>query len=126
MNKNILKELGISLLIVVAILLLITIIFYNKIAIGQVIPKVEHYALSEEIANEIENDILDETTEIVTTYKLDASDLKRYEKTNEYNKGKKNPFSVEITDTTTEEEDKDSTDKNNSTSENFYKDEGIK
>lgn len=133
-NKELLKDIGISFLIVIAITLLIMVVFYNKISIGRVIPNTEEYTLSEELKNEIEQENLDENSEIIKTYELDASDLKEYEKTNEYNKGKKNPFSAETSGTTNNTttnsssttNDANETAENTSSSTNFYDDDGTK
>ena len=125
MNKSIIKEMGMSLLIVIAIILLIIIICYDKVSIGQVVPKIEEYSMSEDIKNEISKEISEEDTEIVTTYKIDASDLKQYEKTKEYNKGKRNPFSASTAEPGNSGDNTSSED-NNSSSQGFYDDEGIK
>lgn len=137
-GKEMLKDIGISLLIVTAISLGVMIAFYNKVSIGRVIPTVEEYALSEEQQEEINREDTDEEEEIVTTYELEASDLKKYERTKEYNKGKKNPFAVDKTGTSkktntnsaksgdnsaTDDEDSEG---NNSSSSNFYEDDGTK
>lgn len=130
MNKELIKSIGISILVVIAIILIITIISYNKISIGKVIPKIQPYELNEEIKNEIQAEDNQEDTEIVTTYEIDASDLKTYERTKKYNKGKKNPFEQESTapqtGNTTNGNTTATENENNSTSTNFYKDEGIK
>ena len=135
LSKDILKDIGISFLIVIAIILLIMIVFYNKISIGRVIPKAEEYTLSEELANELEQESEDEDSEIIKTYELEASDLKKYEKTNEYNKGKKNPFSAESSattnsttgnNTTSSTNEQNDTVENTSSSTNFYDDDGTK
>ena len=130
MNKNLIKDIIISFLIIIAIILLIIVICYDKVSIGKVIHKIEEYKLSDDIKNEIEQETSDNETEIVTTYQLDSSDLKQYEKTREYNKGKSNPFAAESTDSgnnsntsgenTTTEKD------TNSNSSGFYPNEGIK
>ncbi len=129
-NKELLKDIGISFLIVIAITLLIMIIFYNKISIGRVIPKAEEYVLNEELKNELEQENIDEDSEIIKTYELEASELKQYEKTNEYNKGKKNPFSAEttgpITNTNSTKANTQNEIAENSSSTNFYKDDGMK
>ena len=131
-NKELIKNVCIGFLIIIALVLLLMIVFYNKISIGRVIPKVESYQLSEEAKKELESENSDENSEIVTTYELDASDLKNYEKTKEYNKGKKNPFAAEETssnNTNTEEEgtsDTNESTSSNSTNTNFYEDEGTK
>lgn len=125
MNKNIIKEMSISFLIVVSMILLIIIICYDKVSIGQVVPQIEEYNMSEEIKNEISKEINEEETEIITTYKIDASDLKQYEKTKEYNKGKRNPFSASTAEPGNSENNT-SSESNNSSSQGFYDDEGIK
>lgn len=103
MDKNLIKDIIISFLIIIAIILLIIVICYDKVSIGKVIPKIEEYKLSDDIKNEIDQESADNQTEIVTTYQIDSSDLKQYEKTKEYNKGKVNPFtqySNSVTNTT--------------------------
>ena len=132
MDKNLIKDIIISFLIIIAIILLIIVICYDKVSIGKVIPKIEEYKLSDDIKNEIDQESADNQTEIVTTYQIDSSDLKQYEKTKEYNKGKKNPFAAEETssnNTNTEEEgtsDTNESTSSNSTNTNFYEDEGTK
>lgn len=125
MIKNIIKEVFVSFLIVISILLLTIIIFYNKVSIGQVIPYVEEYNLPEEIKQEIEDNTIDGETEVIITYELDASDLKKYERTKEYNKGKKNPFAVEFSNPPDENQTSSNNSANNN-STNFYDDVGIK
>lgn len=135
MNKEVIKNIGIGILVIIAIILLITIICYNKISIGRLIPTVETYELSEEMKNELATEQADENSEIITTYELDASDLKSYEKTKEYNKGKKNPFAAEETSTNENSSNDTNTTQNNDTtventvsssSSNFYEDDGTK
>lgn len=129
-NKELIKNIGIEILIIIAIILFLMIICYNKISIGRVIPTVEQYQLSDEIKSELESEQTEENSEIITTYELDASDLKKYEKTKEYNKGKKNPFAAEETSTSnTSTEEKGTSETNESTSStntNFYEDDGTK
>lgn len=126
MSKNIIKEIFISFFIVILILLLTIVIFYNKVSIGRVIPQVEEYTLSEELQEEIEEETIDGETEVVITYELDATDLKKYERTKEYNKGKKNPFAVEIVENTNNTLENNIQGNENTPSNNFYDDEGIK
>ena len=72
----------------------------------------------------------DDNTQIITTYHIDAADLKKYEKTKEYNKGKKNPFAEEIITSSNNSIVNGSNNSieepstNNST--NFYDDDGTK
>lgn len=125
-NKELIKSIGISILIIIAILLLLTIISYNKISIGKVIPQVESYELNEEIKSELETEEADQNTEIVTTYEIDATDLKNYEKIKKYNKGKQNPFEEDTTSPNNTVNNTVTENKTNSSSTNFYRDEGIK
>ena len=125
--KEILKSVGISILAIIAIILILTVVFYNKISLSKVVPRAEDYELTDEVRREVESEN-EEQTEVLTTYELDASELKHYEKAKEYNKGKRNPFAA--ADTTSNS----NTDKNNSqgtgnggsSSENFYDDDGTK
>ena len=40
-NKDLIKNIGISILVIIALILLIMVISYNKISIGKVIPKAD-------------------------------------------------------------------------------------
>lgn len=129
---SIIKDIIISILIVVTILLIISIIFYDKISLSKVIPEAEEYTLSDEMQKDLDEGKEEETKQIVTTYYIDAVDLKNYEKSKEYNKGKKNPFaelstsngtSTNENNTTSSENNSNNNDQNN---ENFYDDDGTK
>jgi len=125
---EIIKDLIVSLLIVVCIGIILSIIFYDDIAIGKVIPVADEYALSTEMKNDLENSKLNDAEEIIVNYYIDASDLKKYEKTNQYIKGKSNPF-AEISKN--EIGNNSTTGGNNQSSNNngqggFYEDDGSK
>ena len=79
---------------------------------------------------ELEDSELEDAQEVIVNYYIDAADLKKYEKTNEYDKGKSNPFAeAEISNSnenTTDENNSSSTGNNDNESSNFYEDEGIK
>ena len=94
MFKSIFKEIIIILLLIIAILLILGIILYDYNPITKKVPeKVAEYKLSEEMENELEETITAiETQNIVKTYEVTSDDLKRYERTNDYDKGKVNPF----------------------------------
>ena len=128
MDKNLIKDIIISFLIIIAIILLIIVICYDKVSIGKVIPKIEEYKLSDDIKNEIDIESADNQTEIVTTYQIDSSDLKQYEKTKEYNKGKRDPFAPDsgAAENEASEENKSSENNTNNSSSGFYPNEGIK
>ena len=129
---SIIKDIIISILIVVTILLIISIIFYDKISLSKVIPEAEEYTLSDEMQKDLDEGKEEETKQIVTTYYIDAVDLKNYEKNKEYNKGKKNPFAELSTSngTSTSENNTSSSENNsnnnNKNTENFYDDDGTK
>ena len=125
--KGLIKDIIISILIVACIFLILSVILYNKISISKVIPKSEEYQISNEMQEALNDSAKSENKEFVTTYSIGASDLKKYEATKEYVKGKKNPFAVESTgngsnsNNTTGE-----TDENSSSSDRFYEDDGTK
>lgn len=110
MLKSVFKEIIIILLLLLAIILLIGILFYDYMPNSKTVPaKVEEYALEEDVKQELEQELNDvNSEEIIKIYQLDARDIEVYEKTNEYNKGKVNPFAKYSTDTNT----------NNTTSDN--------
>lgn len=131
---SIIKDIIISILIVVTILLIISIIFYNKISLSKVIPEAEEYVLSNEMQEDLDEGKEEEAKQIVTTYYIDAADLKNYEKNKEYNKGKKNPFAEVSTSSSNSStsgnnnsnKNNSSTENNEKTNENFYEDDGTK
>lgn len=127
---EIIKDFFISALIVVCLCMIISVIFYDKVSLGKVIPESENHALSEEMQQELEESNLEDAEEVIINYYIDAADLKKYEKTNEYIKGKSNPFAVQdISDTdnsNTDNANNSSSTGNNSSSENFYEDDGTK
>ncbi len=127
---GIVKDIIISLLIVITILLVLSILFYDKISLSKVIPEAEEYVLSEEMQKDLDEGKEEETKQIVTTYYIDSTDLKKYEKNKEYNKGRKNPFaevSASSGTSTSENNTTSSSDNNdNNNSQNFYDDDGTK
>lgn len=129
-NITLIKDIFISILIVITIILLIYVIFYDKISLNKVIPESEEYELSEEMAIDLNATVTEETSPVVTTYSIDAADLKKYEQNKEYNKGKKNPFAIEsdiINDNSTDASSDTSIDTNSTVdSDKFYEDIGIK
>lgn len=127
-NIDLIKDLIISILIVICIALVISIISYNKISLSKVIPESQEYILSSEMQEDLNKSHTDEATEVVKTYYIDAADLRKYESTKEYDKGKKNPFAVE-SDSSENENIANNIDSNGSTSSpntNFYEDDGTK
>ena len=126
---RIIKDLIISILIVICMVVSFSVIFYDQISLSKVIPQSEDYLLSEEMKKGIEDSISEEEKEVVTKYYIDAADLKKYEKTKEYNKGKKNPFAAEVispSNTATNTNTSSDLSENNNKSEHFYEDDGTK
>lgn len=119
---EIIKDLIVSILIIICIIIILSLVFYNKIAITRVIPESEEYFLSEEMEEEIENSKIEEAQETVTTYYIDASDLKKYEKNKEYVKGKSNPFSM----TSEYSGEVNTNTSSNTNNKGFYEDDGTK
>lgn len=120
---DIIKNLIISSFIVICILIVASLVFYDKIALNKVIPETETYYLSEEMEKEIEKTNLDETEEVVVTYSIDATDLRKYEKNNQYVKGKSHPFAATSDYTAS---NSTTTSSSSSSSSGFYEDDGTK
>lgn len=98
MLKSVIKETIIVLLLLLAILLLLGVFLYDYIPTNKIVPKTEQYQVPNTIKQELEesvNDIEEQKTQIV--YEIDGTDLKNYEKTNDYQKGKVNPFAQDTT-----------------------------
>ncbi len=94
MGKAFIKEFIIILLLLFAIILVLAVFLYDYIPTSKVVPKVEAYEAPNSIKQELEASIEDsekEATQIV--YEIDGTDLKNYEKSKDYQKGKVNPFS---------------------------------
>jgi len=94
MVKSILKEIIITLLLCVAILLVLSILFYDYNPLNKIIPNKIAYSTPEEIKNEIEQNEVKDVLEggINIVYSIDGSDLNIYKKSNSYVAGKENPF----------------------------------
>ena len=120
--NGIVKNVIISVLAIICLILVLSLIFYNKIALSKAIPEVEEYYLTEEMQEEIEESNLEETEEVIINYHIDAADLKKYEKNNEYTEGKNHPF-AEISEYT---ENKEETSSGNKGQTGFYEDDGTK
>lgn len=96
MLKSIIKEIIIMLLVCLAILLVLCVLLYDFIPSNKVLPAEVSYSPSEEIKHELESAVQGEQTEVVLSYEVTSTDLKNYEKSDDYNAGKVNPFSEYI------------------------------
>lgn len=92
MIKTIFKELIITILLCIAILLILSVLFYDYNPVNKVVPnKIAQYTTPENIKEEINEKITElESTNIL--YKVEGSDLNMYIKANTYVQGKVNPF----------------------------------
>jgi len=116
MIKSIIKELAIILLLIIAIGLVFAIIFYDYNPVNRVVPaKVQAYVLPAETQEELNETLKEsETQELIKTYLVDGSDLEIYESTNDYDKGKVNPFESYSTNDVTEDTENSNNNNNNS------------
>lgn len=99
MVKSIIKEVLIILLLIIAILLILGILFYDYYPATKKIPTgVEEYTLPKDMQAELDETIkTSEQQNIIKTYRVNADDLKIYQRRNDYQSGKINPFSREAT-----------------------------
>lgn len=96
MLKDIVKELVIVILILIVVALLLGILFYEYIPMNKTVPvKVEAYKISNELEQELGKEVIEGNDGVVTkTYSVEDYELQEYENNEEYDKGKKNPFST--------------------------------
>ena len=100
MIKNVLKEIIIILLLCLAILLVLSVLFYDYNPITKVVPNKIAYTAPEGIKNELaEENELKEVPIENKVYTIEGSDLNIYKKSKSYNPGKANPFASTTMDT---------------------------
>jgi len=88
MFKTVIKEIGIVLLLLVAVVLLLAIVFYDYIPSNKIVPiKIQAFEVPEDVKQELK-DANPTEQNIVKTYYIDNDDLDLYN----YDKGKPNPF----------------------------------
>ena len=98
--KRFLKELMITVLLCIALVLILAVIFYDYIPINKAIPEPVDYTMPEslsEVKEELKNAVQDEEEKIIVTYEIDDSDLSGYKKQGSYKEGKVDPFSMTST-----------------------------
>lgn len=102
MIKNTIKEIIILLLMVLAIILILGVLLYDYVPNNKIIPEKVSYTTPENVTNELQvgNEI--DTSEVLISYQIDATDLTNYKKSKDYIAGKSNPFSSIIKNNTTE------------------------
>ncbi len=109
MAKNIIKEIIIMLLLILAIILILGVLLYDYVPINKIIPEELSYTTPQKIQQEINTDSSVDDTQIIITYQIDSTDLSNYKTTQDYVPGKKNPFSS----LTTQEETNNAKEENN-------------
>ena len=117
MFKKVFKELVIVLLLILAIILVLSVLFYRYVPMSKTLPAEVIYNSSERV-KELTSDTnkIDEET-VIMTYSVDSTDLNNYQRSQDYVPGKANPFSGFEDDegnTTTENENGNNTSNNNS------------
>ena len=118
MAKNIIKEIIIILLLALAIILVLGVLLYEYVPANKIIPEKVSYTTPEEVKKELETDISESNEELYVDYHIDSTQIKNYQKINEYVPGRKNPFgSLEenTENTTTGDNNQNSSNASNST-----------
>lgn len=126
---EIIKDLIVSILIIICIIIILSMVFYDEIALGKEIKEAETYELSSSMRSELDDSGLTGEKEEIVNYYIKASDLKKYEKTNQYVKGKSNPFaevSETVTGNGTTTGGNENTNSNTNGNGGFYEDDGTK
>lgn len=95
MVKSVIKEILIIILLIVAILLILGIMFYEYTPNSKQVPTaVAEYTLSAEVEKELNETIkAQETQNIIETYRVDDDDLALDRRKKIFEEGKINPFS---------------------------------
>lgn len=97
MIKTILREMMIVLLLCIAILFVLSILFYDYNPISKVVPNKIAYVVPENIRNELKEENVQNTISIENkVYTVEGSDLNIYKKSNSYNPSKENPFATTV------------------------------
>lgn len=102
MIKTVLKEIIIILLLCLAILLILSVLFYDYNPINKVVPSEIAYTVPEDIKEELADNPVEETVQTENkVYVIDGSDLNIYKTSNSYNPSKENPFATTTSGSTT-------------------------
>ena len=138
MKKSIIKEILLTLLVTVAVVLILAVIFYQYIPSNRVIPsKVTAYQATEEVAEEINQDSTAEIAGQNQTYEITDEDLLMYKKIDSYRPGKVDPFAASSPSTSGGEggnsgtttpgnnENNENQEKDKNTTDNYYTASGI-
>lgn len=119
MKKDIIKEIIITLLFILAVILILGVLLYEFVPTNKIIPEKVSYTTPENIRDEIQSSESEINQNTDISYSINATDLSNYKKINEYVPGKKNPFeSVEKNETTNDTSTDTSNSQGSATSEN--------
>ncbi len=88
------KEIIIFLLVCLVMMLLFAVVLYEYIPNRKVVAEVVKYSASEEVEQQLADNIDEENNEVVLTYEVTSSALDNYETINEYVPRKDNPFAA--------------------------------
>lgn len=102
MTKSIIKEILIILLLIITILLVLGILFYEYRPSTKKIPsQVAEYTLPQDMQEELNETLqASESQNLVKVYTVTSDDLKKHERNNDYVKGRTNPFDkINVTST---------------------------
>lgn len=92
MVKSVIKEIILVLLLCLAIILVLAIALYKYIPVSKTLPSEVAYTMPADTKEELSASEYVDNSQIVMTYTVNASDLKNYQRTNNYKPGKANPF----------------------------------
>ena len=93
MAKKVIKEIIISLLLCLAIILLLGILLYEYVPMTKTIPNPVSYTTPDNVKQELANSESVDESQIIMTYEVDSTDLNNYKRIQNYKPGKANPFS---------------------------------
>ncbi len=116
MAKKVIKEIIISLLLCLAIILLLGILLYDYVPMAKTIPNPVSYTTPDNVKQELANSDTVDEEKIIMTYEVDSTDLNNYKRIQDYKPGKANPFSSY--ETSSETNGTNTTKNNSSTSGN--------
>lgn len=102
---SLVKEIILSLVSCLVVLIALSIGFYRFIPNNKVIPETVSYQASEEIKNELNSEVETNSESIVKTYEITNNDMENYKVKKEYVPGKKNPFAPVDTSSDTDSTD---------------------
>ena len=122
MSKNIIKEIIMVLLLALAIILVLGVLLYEYVPANKIIPEKVSYTTPEEVKTELETDVNENDEELYVDYHIDSTQIRNYQKIQEYVPGRKNPFgsleSQETSTTTNEGEQNRSSTSNTGSTQN--------